>query len=137
MQLRLLQRGIESAPTCTDTGIDLVAYASYRKAAKTIQVKANLQPKPGGGRGKAALGWWVPDDNPAELVAFVDLSTERIWLLTAEDVARLAQQHSGGRHHLYMYTEPATRPGDPERPSHVHDFECHLLENRAQELLGP
>jgi len=27
-----------------------------------IQVKANLQPKPGGGMGKPALGWWVPDD---------------------------------------------------------------------------
>ena len=36
----------------TDSGIDLVAYASTTAIPHTIQVKTNLKPKPGGGKGK-------------------------------------------------------------------------------------
>ena len=52
VQYRLLKHGIESASMTTDAGIDLVAYAPRSREAVTIQVKANLQPKPAGGRGK-------------------------------------------------------------------------------------
>ncbi len=57
VQEQLLLHGVESAPLTTDTGIDLVAYSPRRADAVTIQVKANLQPKPGGGKGKPALDW--------------------------------------------------------------------------------
>ena len=74
VQYRLLRRRIESAPMTTDAGIDLVAYSPNSVRPVTIQVKTNLQPKPGGGRGKLALDWWISEASPAELVALVDLA---------------------------------------------------------------
>jgi hypothetical protein len=73
VQYHLLLLGIESASMSTDSGVDLVVYSSSRKHPATIQVKTNLKPKPGGGKGKAAIDWWLPEDSPAELVAFVNL----------------------------------------------------------------
>lgn len=120
----------------TDAGIDLVVYASSTGEAKTVQVKANLKPKPGGGKGKEALDWWVPEDSPAELMALVDLSTERIWMFLKEEIPLVAQQHSSGRLHVYMYTDPTARPRKADRLAHVYEFEKYLLENRAHVLFG-
>ncbi|MDQ2842616.1 MAG: hypothetical protein M3Y72_16555 [Acidobacteriota bacterium] len=80
VQYELLRHGIDSAPMTTDTGIDLVAYSPDKKASFTIQVKANLAPKPGGGKGSAAIDWWVAEDCPAEWIAFADISTRRVWM---------------------------------------------------------
>jgi len=134
VQYRLLLRGIESAPMTTDSGVDLVAYSSRREEAVTIQVKTNLKPKPGGGKGKLALDWWVPDDSPAQLIALVDLLSERIWLFKLPDVKELAQQHSKGRHHLCMTIDPKMRPNKQERLTFDYEFERYRLENRFHEL---
>ena len=75
------------------------------------------------GKGAPAIDWWVSEDCPAELYAFVDVSIRRLWLLTKEELAETAQQRSTGRFHLYMYTNPKEgtnayeRHGD-ERFSH-------------------
>jgi hypothetical protein len=128
VQYELLRCGIDSAPLTTDAGIDLVAYAGEKKRSFTLQVKANLAPKPGGGKGAPALDWWVSEDCPAEMYAFVDLSTRRIWLLTREELASAAQQRSGERQHLYMYTDSESlgyaRHGDVR-------FSGFLFENRV------
>lgn len=79
----------------TDTGIDLVAYSPSRKHPATIQVKTNLKPKPGGGKGKAAIDWWLSENSPAELVAFVNLERQSIWVMSNAEVQANAQQHSG------------------------------------------
>ena len=134
VQYQLLLKGIESAHLTTDSGIDLVAYSNKKKEPKTVQVKSNLKAKPGGGRGKAGLDWWVPEDNPSDLIAFVDLSSNRVWLMTQPEVAALAQQHSSGRHHLYMYVDPTAKPKKTGRLAHVYEFERYLLENRAHEF---
>jgi hypothetical protein len=104
VQYELLRHGIDSAPMTTDAGIDLVAYSGVKGRSFTIQVKTNLTPKPGGGKGAPGIDWWVSEDCPAELYAFVDLSTRRIWLLNKQELASSAQQRSSGRLHLYMYT---------------------------------
>ncbi len=135
VQYKLLKLGIESAAMTTDAGVDLVAFAPSSQRAVTIQVKANDAPKPGGGRGKLALDWWIADDCPSELAAFVDVSSDRAWLLTKIELAALAQQHSSGRYHFYMYVDPAVKP----RGAHLAmqaDFEPHLLERKAGFLLG-
>lgn len=131
VQYRLLLCGIESAPMSTDTGVDLVAFSPIDGDARTIQVKTNHKPKPGGGSGKVALDWWLREDSPAELVAFVDLSCEQIWLMAHSEVGEVAQQCSGGRFHLYMYTDPTAQPRKKDRLSHQWEFQKFLLENRV------
>lgn len=136
VQYMLLLRGIESAPMTTDSGVDLVAYAPTGSSAVTIQVKTNFQSKPGGGKGKPALDWWLREDSPAQLVALVDLSTQRVWLFTHEQVASLAQQKSSGRFHIYMYTDPTHQPHKAGRIAHAYEFEKYLLGNCAHALFG-
>lgn len=133
VQYSLLLLGIESAPMTTDSGIDLVAYAPVDAKAVTIQVKTNLKAKPGGGKGKLGLDWWIPEDNPAQIIALVDLSTQQVWLFTHAEVASLAQQNPIGRFHIYMITDP-TYKTKKVGLIHVHEFEKYILSNRAHEL---
>ena len=135
VQIRLLLLGIDSAAMSTDAGIDLVAYSSLSRRAITIQVKTNLKPKPGGGKGKLALDWWVPEKSPAELQAMVDLSESRVWLFTTAELASFAQQTSSGRHHLYMVTDPTYVQRKTIRPTRPDEFSSFALEHRASELL--
>lgn len=78
VQYRLLSFGIESASLTTDSGVDLVAYASSRNTAFTVQVKTNLKPKPSGGKGKAGLDWWVPDDSRVKTLVASGFATNRL-----------------------------------------------------------
>ncbi len=121
----------------TDAGVDLVAYCPGRAEAITIQIKTNLQAKhAGGGKGKAALDWWVPESVPASLVALVDLSGEKVWLFKRDEFAEHAQQRSSGRLHLYMYTDPQVKPHLKGRLMHSYEFERFTISNRASELFG-
>lgn len=135
VQYKLLLHGIESSPLTTDYGIDLVAYTSIKNQAMTVQVKTCLEPKPAGGKGKLALDWWLADNSPAQLVALVDLSKERIWLFEIEEYRAMAQQYSNGRLHLYMYVDPSVEPRT-NKAVHVADFDLYLLENRISFLFG-
>lgn len=118
----------------TDTGIDLVAYVPGGKRAITIQVKTNLRPKPGGGRGKLALDWWVSETSPAELAALVDLDTQRIWLIPQDELSTVAQQRLGGRLHFYFYTDGQSQPRLAGRL--VHEFERYLIAAQIERLLA-
>jgi len=133
VQYRLLLNGIESSQLTTDYGIDLVAYSPRKKEAITIQVKTCSEPKPGGGKGKLALDWWLRDDSPAQIIALVDLSSERIWMFTFEEFHDMAQQHPKGRYHLYMYTDHNV-VSRHSRSVLDSDFESYLLENRVDHL---
>ena len=135
VQYKLLLLGIESAPMTTDSGIDLAAFSATDHKVLTIQVKANEQPKRGGGKGRLALDWWIDARCPAEAAAMVDLSTNTVWVFTMLEVAKFAQQHSSGRHHLYMYVDPkvALRSG---RLARVSDFDAFLLERRLAGLFA-
>ncbi len=119
----------------TDSGVDLVAYSPLNGKALTIQVKTNLKAKPGGGKGKAALDWWIAKDSPAQYVAFVELGEKRIWLFAHPQIASFAQQTSRGRHHFYMYLSPdvKTKTG---KASHCCDFDQFLFAARLEEVFG-
>ena len=134
VQYFLLLRGIESAPLTTDSGIDLVAYSLATGTPRTIQVKTNLAPKPGGGKGKLALDWWVEHKSPAQLVAIVDLSQQRVWLLEAMEFSSLAQQKSAKGFHLYFYLDSANKLSTAGKPIHISLFNQFLLENRVGDL---
>jgi hypothetical protein len=60
VQFKLLRYGIESAHLTTDAGIDLIAYSSTKKQAFKIQIKTNLKPKPGGGKGMSRVTRFDP-----------------------------------------------------------------------------
>jgi hypothetical protein len=132
-QYQLLKFGVESSPLTTDSGIDLVAFSAKHNRAFTIQVKANERPKPGGGKGPLALDWWLRVTSPAELVALVDLSENRIWLFLHEEFASLAQQESKGRFHFYMYLDDEVRSKNRVRLS---EFEGFRLEKKVPEIFG-
>lgn len=133
VQYELLRHGIDSAPMTTDSGIDLVAYSPDKKSSFTIQVKTNLKPKPGGGKGAAAIDWWVNEGCPAEWIAFADISTRRVWMLTHRELVSAAQQRSSGRLRLYMYTVPGSLAY--ERHGDIR-FSRFLFENRTSFLFN-
>lgn len=134
VQYRLLKYGIESSQMTTDTGVDLVAYAAASHKALTIQVKSNLQPKPGGGKGQMALDWWIAEDSPADLVALVDLAMDQVWLFSHAELVEHAQQRSNGRLHFYFYTEADARPRKANRQA--SDFERFKLERRVEDFFA-
>jgi len=135
VQHKLLLYGIESAPLTTDAGIDLVAYSPHSTRALTIQVKANLKAKPSGGKGKPHLDWWTPDNSPAELFAFVDLETSRVWLVGKKELPTLAQQHPSNRYHFFMSVDPSTKNRRDGKAVHDHEFQEFLLENRVNRVI--
>ena len=136
VQFRLLLLGVDSAPMSTDVGVDLVAYSPRRAEPISIQVKTNLKSKPGGGKGKAALDWWVSVDTPARYIALVDLASDSVWLLSREDLATVAQQQSSGRYHIYMYTDRTAKPRKTGRLAHTYEFERFLLSHCAKRVFG-
>ena len=109
VQYHLLRHGVDSAPITADLGIDLVAYSPWTKLPFTLQVETTLRPKPAGLKGMA-LDWWLSGGSPAEFVALVELQHERIWALTREELATVAQAASGGRLHVFLYTDRDARP---------------------------
>jgi hypothetical protein len=135
VQYKLLKLGYESAAMTTDSGVDLVVFSASLQRALTVQVKANAGPKRGGGKGKLALDWWIAEDCPSELAAFVDVSTDRVWIFTKPEVAEFSQQHSSGRFHFYMYVDSTVRPRGEKRVKQA-DFDDFVLERRARNLLG-
>lgn len=60
VQYQLLKLGIDSARLTTDSGIDLVMYVPGHLTATTIQVKANVAPKPARRHGQAAAQLAIP-----------------------------------------------------------------------------
>ena len=132
VQYQLLKLGIDSARLTTDSGIDLVMYVPGHKSAATIQVKANVTPKPAGGKGKLLVSWGFPDDSPAQWLAGVEMSTDSVWLFTIETARNLAQQkHANGTRLLYFYTDESVGP----KARRVSDMTGHRLEPVITNLL--
>jgi len=134
VQYYLLLNGIESAPMTTDSGIDLVAYSQLGKRAYTIQVKTNLKPKPGGGKGRPSIDWWVKEDYNADLFAFVELSSKSIWIIQKEEIKKLSQQHPRERYHFFMVIDPKAKERKDGKMLKMYEFEKYRLENVIHKL---
>jgi len=130
VQYQLLKLGIDSARLTTDAGIDLVVYAPGDRTAHTVQVKANMGPRQAGGHGPLLRGWYFPHESPAQMLAFVALDADAVWLLTLEEARGLAQQHSDhGVRQLYWRLASAPSAGKSAR--HEAEMSEFLLSNRA------
>ncbi len=136
VQYQLLKLGIDSARLTTDAGIDLVVYAPGAQEATTVQVKAVDRATPaGGGKGKMAIGWSFRDDTPAQVLAFVLLERDLVWLFTREQARAAAQQHTdSGVRRLYWYTDLTIRQRADGTPLIETDVTRYLLEQQAQIL---
>lgn len=133
VQYKLVKEEIDSARLTTDAGVDLVAYSPNGSKAYTIQIKTKEQPGQAGGKGKASLGWFLRSDSPADLIATVDLDSNRVWLFAMDEFRKLAQQHSQkGNLQLYMYVDIPMRTKN--KRVHVSQFDEFLLENCIQKL---
>lgn len=132
VQRQLLMAGVDSAELTTDTGIDLLAYSNRTQKTQTIQVKTTLEPVPAGGKGQLQVHWWLPEKCPADLAAFVDLSTDRIWLMTMAEVREVKQQLSASGFHITMYTEYIPKKTGKKRPA--IEYDKYLFENRFNDF---
>jgi hypothetical protein len=131
VQYRLLKLGIDSARLTTDAGIDLVVYAPADRSALTVQVKANLGPKPSGGKGPLGRAWYFPHSCPAQLLALVALDVDMVWILTIDEARDLAQQHSDkGMRQLYWRRDRVGRT----TTRFENDMAEYRLEHRAASL---
>jgi len=126
--------GVVSVHLTTDTGNYLDTYSDKAGKSLTVKVKSTLKPVPAGGNGQLQVHWWVPEDCPADLVAFVDLSTDRIWVMTMPEVAEVRQQLSARGYHVTMYVKYIPKKTAKKRP--VSEYERFLLENRFDEIFG-
>ena len=134
VQYQLLLNGIESAPMTTDTGVDLVAFSRKGNKAITIQVKTNQKPKPGGGKGRPSIDWWITKDSKAEYFAFVELANRQIWFVKNEEMESLAQQKPEGRYHFFMVIDPSATDRKDKKKFRLFEFEQYKLENRLHEI---
>ena len=135
VQFLLLKMGIESSAMTTDSGIDLVGYSQNLGDAFTIQVKTNLKPKPGGGKGRLSINWRIPKDCPSDFAAFVDLETSRVWLMSMDEVKQLAQQQPENTLHFFMVVDPDAPKRRDGKLLHDYEFQRHLLDNAVPRLL--
>jgi len=134
VQYRLLKLGVDSARLTTDAGIDLVVYSPATGAATTVQVKTVERAMPAGGSGRHAIGWNFPHDTPAQLLAFTYLEDDLVWLFTALEARKVAQQRSPRDiRRLYWYTDLTMRQRDGV-PLIQSDMEKYLLSARAPVL---
>lgn len=135
VQYQLLKLGIDSARLTTDSGIDLVVYAPGAQDATTVQVKTVDRATPAGGNGRAAIGWNFPHKTPAQLLAFVLLERDVVWLFTREQAQATAQQHTDkGIRRLYWYTDLTTPQRADGSPLIETDLDQYLLERQAPTL---
>lgn len=130
VQYKLILMGIDSSLMKTGSGIDLVAYSKRSRKAYTILIKTNESPSQSNNQGKFSLGWWIPEDCPADLVAFVDLSSNSVWLFSSGEVPRYSQERYRGRMRFSFYVDPVGR-SKSERSAHKTDFNQFILERRA------
>lgn len=112
-------------------GIDLVVTLKKPRRAFSVFVVSNLQPKRAGGKGKEALDWWIPVSTAADIIACVDLSELRIWLFEHDELPGYAQQKTGSKYHLYMYTDKAVALRGKKSMKFDYEFESFKLENRV------
>jgi hypothetical protein len=112
-------------------GIDLVVNLKKPRREFSVFVVSNLQPKRAGGKGKEALDWWIPVSTAADIIACVDLSELRIWLFEHDELPRYAQQKTGSKYHLYMYTDKDVALRGKKSMKFDYEFEGFKLENRV------
>jgi hypothetical protein len=131
---KLLKHSVDSARMTTDAGVDLVMYVPGVNAAATIQVKAQWEPLPAGGKGPLIHAWVFDSDYEADWLALVDISRDRAWLLEMDTARTLAQQTpKSGKWRIYWYPDQAEVGGDPRRESDMAAYQIDSVVARIKD----
>ena len=129
IQYELLKRGVESAPLTTDTGVDLVAFRDVRQKPVTIQVKTTTAPSDP--PGIKWVRWDVAANCPAEYVALVDLYRNKSWLISTEDLWKIAERPPDKDCYLWWYvpeyeTKRGRRPAMNEEQFKEYEMDAAI-----------
>ena len=125
---KLLKHEIDSARMTTDAGVDLVMYIPGHRRSATIQVKAQWEPVPAGGKGPLISAWVFDRNCPAEWLAVADLSSDKAWLFEIGQARELAQQKpESGKWRIYWYPVDSTVGGNPRKESDMAAYEIDTV----------
>ncbi|OGU71377.1 MAG: hypothetical protein A2V93_07735 [Ignavibacteria bacterium RBG_16_34_14] len=119
VQYKFLKGGIESFPSLTDNSLEI----QLKKKNYTVQVKTTEKPKPGGGKGKAAISWNIGKPS-SDFIACVNLSEDDVWLFTPDELIKLAQHPSKDK--LYIYVDETV---SARKKALKSEFKAYLIEN--------
>jgi hypothetical protein len=132
---RLRELGFAVAPAPPSSGNHFLVSRGEASRPRTVWVSTNLKPKPAGGGGPPALNWQIPRRVKSDVIALVDLSLKRVWVLLGKEVERTAQQHNPTFHHMIMVTR-SDWTSAPHPRIRANQFEELLLERRASAVFG-
>lgn len=125
IRYQLLELGI---PTQV-VGEDLLT-SDREQRRRTIQVYVADGAADVGG----VCAWRIARDPERDVIALIDIETERCWALEADDITRFSKVQTDGSRLIYTYAMPTF---DPEKTGHAvfsADFDKMLLATRAKGL---
>ncbi len=126
LRYELLRLGVESASLASASHV--VAQRKGRPVIVAVHVVES------GSRKGRLCEWTLDHEIKADLAAFVDLTSEQIWLLLPYEVGELSKVQSDGMRRLSTYPDPTL---DPEKTGHFvfsSDFDQYSLEKRAERI---
>ncbi len=138
VQYTLLKHGIESAPLTTDTGIDLVVYPRTVTKTWPFNRPATIQVKTSSHRQVSSdyngyIGWFIPDDCPADFVATVDLDRNNLWLFPLADFKKKSTKARKGYRGLWWSIPD---PRYPKQRKLETDFSKYEMDNGIINAFG-
>ena len=131
VQYKLLLNGIESLHFPDGQSNCLIAYTKSSKKPITILVRTIVKAKPGGERQKLALEWIIQKGTKVDVVALVDLSRNKVWLFTIDEISVKAQKNSNGNYNLYMYVDPSALHKKETNDVMEYEFKKYQIENKV------
>jgi len=103
-----------------------------RRTGRPVTIQLNVVES--GSRTGRTCEWLIDEVFSADLVALVDLSSERVWLMTPYEVGELSKLGEDGKRRLYTYADPTL---DLEKTGHIvfsGDFERYALERQHERI---
>ncbi|MFT5392143.1 MAG: hypothetical protein ACI8PT_002340 [Gammaproteobacteria bacterium] len=127
LQYRLHRLGIDCAGFKRDG-----TFVMAQRRGRPLTIELNMIES--GSRTGKLCDWEITNAPGGDLVAFVDLTSEKIWLLTPSEMEQLSTLQADGTRRLYTYADPTL---DPEKTGHIvfsAEFDEYLLAARAHRI---
>tara|TARA_A100001037_G_scaffold275413_1_gene273897 strand:+ start:174 stop:596 length:423 start_codon:yes stop_codon:yes gene_type:complete len=126
LRYQLLRLGVTSGALSTSS------HVIARRNGRPVSIEVSVVES--GSLSGRTCEWLLDSEVTGDLAAFVDLSSEQIWLLTPYEVGELSTKQPDGTRRLFTYADVTL---DPEKTGHFvfsGDFDRYLLEERAERI---